>query len=195
MIVLCMRLKWTFVQVNFLYVVMFLQLEFFTTFKDQHPNAPIAFSGFHAFKPWFIRKLMEWNTCCCRYHTKLKLLVNGLNDMQSHPASIHIACLCKCPEVCAMEVKGVPNCPCPIQSSLFSGITHTFIMCVKPLDSMWHKNKCLLRECPNCGIQNLKIYSHELLFDQRMKWWVKQRRPRIGRSPLSTTMKLILWIS
>jgi hypothetical protein len=102
-----------------------------------------------------------------------------------------------CMEVCVMEVQGAPNCPCFIQSSLFSGIANLWmsIMCVKPPDSMWHKSKCLLGECPNCGIQNQKIYSHELLFYQQVKWWVKQRRPRIGKSPLLATMKPILWIS
>ncbi len=116
---------------------------------------------------------MEWNTCCCHYHTKLKLLVNGLNDMQNDPAGIHTACLCEYPEVCVVEVKGAPNCPCFVQSSLFSGITNLWMsmMCVKPPDSMWHKSKCLLRKCPNCDNQNLKIYSHGLLFDQRVKWW------------------------
>ncbi len=111
---------------------------------------------------------MEWNTCCCHYHTKFKLLVNGLNDMQSDLVGIHTACLCKCPKVCAMEVKSVPNCPWYVQFSLFSGIRNLWmsIMCVKPPDSMWHKSKCLLGECLNCGTQNLKIYFHELLFDK-----------------------------
>lgn len=42
--------------------------------------------------------------------------------MQSDLVGIHTTCLCKCPEVCAMEVKGVPNCPWYVQFSLLVGL-------------------------------------------------------------------------
>ncbi len=72
-----------------------LQLEFFTTFKAMHRATPMLFSLFQALKPWFVCQLKIWNTCYCRYHTKLKELLHGLNEMQSLGNGIHTNCNCK----------------------------------------------------------------------------------------------------
>ncbi len=138
-----------------------MQLEFFTAFKHRHPNAPIQFTRVHGLKPWFLFRLTEWNTCCCRYHTELKLLVTGFNDMRSDSTDIHAICLCKCQEVCVVDAESTSACMRSANVQVFGGIIDMWssILCAKPQDSSWHKKECLLGECPNCGIQNLKICS------------------------------------
>jgi hypothetical protein len=81
--------------------------------------------------------------------------------MQIDLVGIHVACVCKCPEVCAVNVKSTFDCACFAHFQVYGGIIDlwTSIMCGKPLDSLWHKMECLLGERPNCGIQILKICS------------------------------------
>jgi hypothetical protein len=54
---------------------------------------------FKSLKPWFVKKLQEWNICCY-YHTKINELKEGLNGMKSHGKGIHVQCTCDCLEIC-----------------------------------------------------------------------------------------------
>jgi hypothetical protein len=44
------------------------------------------------------------------------------------------------------------------------------ILCVKPLNSLWHKRECLLGDYPDYGIQMSKICFQELLSRHLIKW-------------------------
>jgi hypothetical protein len=66
-----------------------LQFDFFTFFKDQHLNVQVQLRAFDSLKPWFVKKLREWNTCCCKYHTKINELKEGLNGIKSHGKGVH----------------------------------------------------------------------------------------------------------
>jgi hypothetical protein len=75
----------------------------------------------------------------------------------------------KCQEVCVVDAESTSACMCFANVQVFGGIVvqvfggivdmWSSILCAKPQDSSWHKKECLLGECPNCGIQNLKICS------------------------------------
>ncbi len=59
---------------------------------------------FQTLKPWFVKRLKEWNTCTCRYHTKLNELKCGLNILRvgKHVHDSH--CVCSCEGICKLEM-------------------------------------------------------------------------------------------
>jgi hypothetical protein len=56
-------------------------------FKEKHCDVQVMLK-FQSLKPWFVRKLHEWNTCC-RYHIELSKLEEGLNSIRSQAKGVH----------------------------------------------------------------------------------------------------------
>ncbi len=54
------------------------------------------FSKFQHLKPWFTKKLKDWNMCTCQYDTEFNELRIGLDTMQVIGKDVHIRCVCKC---------------------------------------------------------------------------------------------------
>jgi len=91
---------------NFLIKLSFcvLQLNFFTLFKLTNPKVQIEFIHFLTFMPWFVKYMKQWNTCC-KYHTELRELVVGLDNVKCLSISMHGDCTwCAC-EVCQTNVR------------------------------------------------------------------------------------------
>jgi len=63
---------------------MYLQLKFFIAFRQRFLEIQVMLIVFKKLKLWFLRRLKDWNTCCCQYHMELKELLNGFNDMKKH---------------------------------------------------------------------------------------------------------------
>jgi len=91
--------------------------------------------------------------------------------MRSDSIGIHVACLCKCPKVCIGDVESTSTCLYSTRFHLFGVITNLWmsILCVKPLNFLWHKRECLLGDCLDCGIQ-IKICFQELFSRHLIKW-------------------------
>ena len=49
-------------------------------------------TAFQKLKPWFMTRLREWNTC--RYHTEIKDLLLGFNNMRTICRGVHVSCHC-----------------------------------------------------------------------------------------------------
>jgi hypothetical protein len=86
---------------NLVFKPIALQLGFFIALKEIHPNTKILLIAFSNLKPWFVRHMKEWNTCCYHYHTELVELRIGLNNMRSNNADVHGNCPCKCIDICS----------------------------------------------------------------------------------------------
>jgi hypothetical protein len=133
-----------------------LQLELFTAFKAQHPSFEVEFTKFHSLKPWFVKQLCEWNTCCCCYHTELRYLLDALNGMRINEAGIHSSCTYKCLPVCRGGCQpegtlyGVSTATFPNLTSFWSSV-----LCEKGVDEFWHSKDCLLGNCADCGVTTM----------------------------------------
>jgi hypothetical protein len=70
---------------KFTYCFLFfvLYLDFFTMFKEKYFGVQVMWSKFQSLKLWFVRKLHELNSCCCRYHIEINELKQGLNGIKS----------------------------------------------------------------------------------------------------------------
>jgi hypothetical protein len=137
-------------------------------FKLKYPVVDIQLTKFQILKPWFIRRLTTWNTCCCRYHTELGMLLIALNDLQKDLHGIHANCLCICNQVCIES----SNHGCMACTSQFSGLIALWssVLCpIRPLH-LWHKRECLLGEYSHCGANTLKICPIELKSTDIVPW-------------------------
>ncbi len=59
-----------------------LQLGFFTMFKEKHLHVHVMLSKFQSLKPWVVKNVCGWNTCCY-YQTEISELKEGVNGIRS----------------------------------------------------------------------------------------------------------------
>ena len=118
----------------------------------------IGVRSFEALKPWFVRRMKEFNSCCCRAHVQMMELKEGLNSMRR--GTVHKNCECQC-EVCRPVPGGLL---CMAAHSTFPGVTAlcTSVLCPKSDDEEHHKLGCIRGSCANCGVSTLKLCPQEL---------------------------------
>ncbi len=147
-----------------------MQLDFFTAFKEVHHDVSIELTTFSCLKPWFVKCIKEWSTCCYRYHIKLMELKIGFNNMCSKTKGIHANCACNCVDVCCpIDVQDVTKC-CASQITFLGSIKpRNSILCPNPSGDDQYKQSWLMGECSSCGINTLKVYpTKDVLFPSKM---------------------------
>ena len=120
-------------------------------FKDSHPQLQVGQRSFEKLKPWFVRKLKDRNTCCV-YHIQLMYFLNAFNIMCSKAFVFHgNSCTCECNVCNSSMVLG----KCTTSEHTFKGITKLWESCVCPKgeNDMFHKFKCLMGQCKDCGVR------------------------------------------
>jgi hypothetical protein len=121
-----------------------------------------------------VTKLKEWNTYTCRYHTELKELLSGLNDMRSLCRGVHRGCQCLCSVICRRLIEDFVSTSnsCEATKCRFSDVTKLgmSILCPLPPFSAWHKLECLMGTCDSCGIHKLQFCPTELSTNFLIKW-------------------------
>jgi len=124
-------------------------------------------------KPWFVKKLCEWNTCCCQYHTKINELKEGLNGMIIRGKGVHGGYTCFCTKICRPFGENIcPPNECEVHVSYFKKLISIWSSILCPLFgfSTFHQRACLLGQCKNCGVETLKICPVELDLKKPMTW-------------------------
>ena len=48
------------------------QTQLYLEFCEANPNIKVGQRSFEYCKPWYVKRLDERNTCCCRYHVEMK---------------------------------------------------------------------------------------------------------------------------
>jgi hypothetical protein len=135
-----------------------LQLSLYTRFKEENPNVEVGLRIFESLKPWYVKRLQEFNSCCCRYHVQIAELKDGFNNMRRR--FLHTSCNCNC-DVCG--ARG-PETPCWASSSTVEGVRAMcdLVLCSK-LESMdFHKLDCIRGNCTDCGVWKLQLCPHEV---------------------------------
>lgn len=128
-------------------------------FKDQHLNVQTQLITFESFKPWFVKKLREWNTCCYRYYTEIRELKEGFNGIRICGKRVQWQCTYSCVEICRPfgEDNGVRECQTHV--CCFKILTELWlsILCPTNFFSSFHKKDYLLGNYLICGVKTLKI--------------------------------------
>ncbi len=123
-----------------------LQLEFFIAFKLANPNIQVQLTSFQLLKPWFLKWLKQWNTCCCRYYIELKELMLGLDwCKKSWKFGVHGNCACSS-EVCKPTIRFSSQQSSCAHLSLSNVIIALWmsILCLKGEFDLLHKRVCLM---------------------------------------------------
>lgn len=63
------------------------QLSLYTRFRGEHTGVEIGVRSFESLKPWFVKRMKEFNSCCCRYPVQMGELKDALNFMRR--GSVH----------------------------------------------------------------------------------------------------------
>ncbi len=61
---------------------------------EQSEDVQIRLQAFKKLKPWSIKRLKEFNSCCCNYDVQMAELKNGYNSM--HIGHFNQNCMCTC---------------------------------------------------------------------------------------------------
>lgn len=94
---------------------------FYTRFKESNPTIEVGLRSFEKLRPWYVKRLCKFNSCCCRHHVQMSKLKDAFNSMKQGP--VHgAACICSC-RVC--KPNGV-HCVCAFT---LSTITRVKVMC------------------------------------------------------------------
>ena len=155
---------------NLVMGVVHVQLKFYTKFKARYPHLICGLSSFQNLKPWWIRRLIFWNTCC-RYHQELLDLMTALDVMRSDMEGVHSSCECNCDMVSRREGSVGVGSHCNVHLLTYEHLTKfsTSIAYGKPDFCLWHKQECLMGDCEACGVKLLRVCSLELTSNQQVK--------------------------
>lgn len=145
------------------------QLEFHTRFREANLGSQVGLRAFELLKPFYVRRLMERNTCTCRYHCEMAELVKGFNNMRTATKGIHGRhCGCSC-EVCGAPGTALPSSEggpsaCHADLSHFTRLTDLWhsVLCPAEGDGKWHSPKCIKGTCDMCGVDMLQLCPREL---------------------------------
>jgi hypothetical protein len=121
-----------------------------------------------------MRRLRNWNTCCCRYHqelTKLIELTIVVDNMRTDKHGVHSHCPCDCVMVCGGLGFECGSGLCNAGLEVFARLTNlwTSVVCPKDDFSMWYKRDCFLGKCIDCGVKLLWICPLELRSEKVVK--------------------------
>ena len=158
--------------VLFLTAAKVVQLKFYTSFKAMYPNLLCSLTSFESMKPWWVRHLRLWNTCCCKYHQELLELLRALDTMRVDKLGVHSSCNCECEFVYGGLDSANAGRFCNAHREVYERLTNLWssILCEKIKFSAWHRRACLLGECLDCGLQLLRVCPLEESTDQLVKW-------------------------
>lgn len=138
---------------------MVLQLDFYIRFRAKHEVCEVSLCLFEKFKPYYIRRLKERNTCACIYHCEMVGLRYGFNNMRTSTKGIHGShCSCTC-EICLapvyLERNQGPHGSCCADLTHVTGLTDFWHSVLCPIeDDGWHHPHCLRGKCDQCGVEN-----------------------------------------
>ncbi len=72
----------------------------FNAFEEKYPTMLIQLTTFSSLKPWFVRNMKEWSTCCCHYHNKHLEFKIGLNNTRSKNRGVRAHYTFRCVQIC-----------------------------------------------------------------------------------------------
>ena len=65
-----------------------LQLDFYTRFRAANRDITVSYVAWRRLKPFFVKRLTDFNSCCCRYHQEMQEITTGFMNMRSQ--KVHV---------------------------------------------------------------------------------------------------------
>ena len=146
---------------------MSIQLDFCTSFKASHDQVKVSFICFWRLRPFFIRRLRDFKSCCCKCHMEMAEIVVGFNNMRSprfHFPSTPESCSCKavcCDTGDKAVQEGAVKCQAPVHVYKRTLELWEQSLCLRPNGSDWHALKCVTGQCGRCGFHLILLCDME----------------------------------
>ena len=127
------------------------QTECFKEFQQLHPEIKIKQRKFEEMKPFFVKGASERDrqSCLCRKHVECKILFESCMKFRKSTESNN------------------NGMPVPFFNFLSEAVDST--LCEKEEGAIHHRLECLMRQCEECGIKNLKLSAEEESTDVLVK--------------------------
>ena len=92
--------------------------------------------------------------------------------MRRDEEGVHKDCTCSCIICAAPNEEESTMLGCDAHNEIYERLTHLWssVLCQKSEFDRWYKRECLLGECINCGVQNLRICPSEVSSEKLVKW-------------------------
>jgi hypothetical protein len=155
-----------------------------------HTEVKVCYAAFRRLRPFFVQRLRDFNSCCCKHHQEMAEITVGFNNMRSN--KVHLIegeefCDCWCLRLCCKSSDGQPllgPVTCQHLQHTYKRSTHLWgkTLCSKPDRSEWHSLQCLKGKCMLCGFNNLPICDRELdPENQRQMTWQRFEKVPAGK--------------
>ena len=154
-------------------------MDFYTRFKAANQD-PVSFVAFKRLKPFFIKRLTDFNSCCCKYHQEMQEITLGFNNMRStkvHVQAGESSCGCFCASVCTNlgssdAAEGRVTCQVARHKFKRSSELWEQSLCRRQEGSEWHTKACLKGDCASCGFDLIPLCEREVDPDNKttMTW-------------------------
>jgi hypothetical protein len=159
-----------------------LQVGFYERFKVAHATVKIGLNSFKILKLYFVRKMKDFNTCCCRHHVEMSEITTGFNNMRASHLVTNISlspCSCECETVCSTPLFGHsvegPEV-CQAKYHVYKRSHELWESCLCPPIELegtkWYHMKYVQSECFDCRFQLVPLCNKEVDLDSniRMSW-------------------------
>lgn len=141
-------------------------MELYKRFKSTYPAVKLSLRSFETLKPFFVRKLKERYTYCCIYHIQMVYFKNDFNQMRQNKFGHHAK---EHPCTCSICGRHSDARHCSANQAVFQHISDLLdsMLCPRPKDHEYHARRCLLGECPRCGVRKLSFCPYEIAIDSK----------------------------
>ena len=160
-------------------------------FKAAYPTMDIGFISFHKLKPYFVRKLKDFNTYCCKYHQEMIEINVGFNNLRApivHQQDLNSPCACCYESICGNPIneagqgQGV-SCQTTYHTYKSSSSSWEKFLYPKVKGHEWFNLKCLMGNCVKCGVQLLPTCNRELdLGNTILVAWRRFEKVLVGKT-------------
>jgi hypothetical protein len=132
-------------------------MEFYLPFQKKHLEIIIKKRLFDDLRLFFVKRMKEWNVCCCLYHVEIDELQGALNNMHSKSRIHFSSCDYFCEEICQSTYEESFECVGALTT--YPTLTFLWESMVYPRDEYlkWHNKDCLLDTYENCDVDIILI--------------------------------------
>ncbi len=123
----------------------------------------VGFIAFHKFKPYFVHKLKDFNSCYCWYHHEM---LDRFNNMRAstmyHGSQDGKFCTCGCKAICANPghktiVITIISCQTIKRTYRSTFDLWLNLLCPKEMGQKWFRLDYVIGFYTQCGIMRLSI--------------------------------------
>ncbi|KAG0631145.1 hypothetical protein M758_1G230800 [Ceratodon purpureus] len=146
------------------------ELDFYTRFRAANRDLSLSYTVFKRLKPFYVKRLTDFNSCCCKYHQEMQEITLGFQNMRTNKVHIEAGesgCTCGCASICTNfgeSTMGEGPVTCQVSRHRYKRSSELWeqSLCPRLQGSEWHAKSCLKGECSECGFRLIPLCEREV---------------------------------